>query len=150
MFTDLTARTRLGAADLEPCFRRDRGEQNVEIRDWERKPAALALALMGWSPERIGQATGLHTPAVIELLGGRPTATVQRPAVRPRRDTKAARARRFAERIKKVDGRWFHPRAPHGKPSGYTNYGCRCTPCTAAHTSECSRYARKQDVEVSA
>lgn len=145
---DLTARTRLGAADLEPCFRRDRGEQGVEIRDWERKPAALALALMGWSPERIGQATGLHTTAVLELLGGRPPAPVRAPA-RRRRDIKAARARRFAERIK-VDGRWFHPRATHGTPSGYTNYGCRCTPCTAAHTSECSRYARRQDVEVPA
>jgi len=139
MFPTATARTRLGAADLEPFRRRDAGDKDVEIRTWERKPAALALADEGWTPERIAHATGLHSTDVIELLGGRPAATVQRPA-RPSRGVKAARARRFAERIE-VDGRPFHPRAPHGTPNGYGNYGCRCTPCTSAHTGKCARYA---------
>lgn len=67
---ELTVRTALGAADLEPCFRRDRGVKEVEVRDWERKPAALALAgRYGWSVDRIARATGLHAEAVRELLG---------------------------------------------------------------------------------
>jgi hypothetical protein len=145
---DLTARTRLGAADLEPCFRRDRGEQGIEIRDWERKPAALALALMGWSPERIGQATGLQTPAVIDLLDGRPAVAPAPQPVAPTRTEhrRRARALRFAERIT-VNGRAFHPRAPHGTPNGYGNYGCRCIPCRAAHSLE---NTRTQPLEVPA
>lgn len=67
---ELTVRTTLGAADLEPCFRRDRGVKEIEIRDWERKPAALALAQRyGWGVDRIARATGLHAEAVREVLG---------------------------------------------------------------------------------
>src|SRR5690349_20523265 len=34
----------------------------------------------------------------------------------------------LAERYK-VDGRWFHPRAPHGEVKGARYYGCNCVPC---------------------
>jgi hypothetical protein len=43
------------------------------------------------------------------------------------------RARRLAERVM-VDGRLVHPTAPHGSNSTYNSYGCRCIPCTDAHT----------------
>ena len=28
----------------------------------------------------------------------------------------------------------------HGKPSAYTNYGCRCVPCTQVHKAACKAY----------
>lgn len=31
-----------------------------------------------------------------------------------------------------IDGRQVNPGAPHGTGSGYTNWFCRCLPCTAA------------------
>jgi cation diffusion facilitator CzcD-associated flavoprotein CzcO len=34
--------------------------------------------------------------------------------------------------------------AEHGKPSTYTNWGCRCTLCTAAHTQMTTNYRRKR------
>jgi hypothetical protein len=141
MIHDLTVRTRLGSVDLVPFLQRDEGLQ-AETLEWERKPAALALSDRGWSADRIARATGLKTSAVTELLG---TGTVSVPVpVNPARAdrSKQARACRFAERIK-VDGRWFHPRAPHGTTNGYGNYGCRCTPCTDVHSAACGRYAAK-------
>lgn len=41
------------------------------------------------------------------------------------------RAETFARRVT-VDGRLFHPDAPHGTHGGYCNYGCRCKDCTTA------------------
>ncbi len=40
---------------------------------------------------------------------------------------------RHAERIIRNE-RWFAPNAHyHGRPSTYSNWGCRCDPCTDAH-----------------
>jgi hypothetical protein len=44
------------------------------------------------------------------------------------------RAARWADRVL-VDGAWYAPRAAHGTTTGYTMYGCRCAPCTAANTT---------------
>lgn len=66
---DLTAKTPLGAVDLVPFLRRDAGTHGAEMREWERAPAALALARIGWHPERIGKAVGLSSGRVHELLG---------------------------------------------------------------------------------
>src|SRR5882724_10676585 len=41
------------------------------------------------------------------------------------------RARRLPERVV-IDGRLVHPRANHGVGNAYTNFGCRCEPCTSA------------------
>lgn len=48
---------------------------------------------------------------------------------------RAARARRLEKRIQ-VDGRWFHPDAPHGSDNGYNAYGCRCLECRTVHAAE--------------
>jgi DNA-binding transcriptional MerR regulator len=65
----LTARNALGSADLLPCFRRDEGAKKVEVLDWERRPAALALAaLPGWGVDRVARATGLRNEEVREVL----------------------------------------------------------------------------------
>lgn len=41
------------------------------------------------------------------------------------------KARRRAERVL-VNGRLIHPRATHGVRTSYTNWACRCVPCTDA------------------
>lgn len=42
-------------------------------------------------------------------------------------------AARHAERTM-INGRWFAPNAhTHGSASTYSNWGCRCNPCTDAH-----------------
>lgn len=59
---------------------------------------------------------------------------------RPRRPVGKAEAaakkrrqvvKRRAER-QLIDGRLVHPRAPHGKYTGYSNWTCRCGPCAEA------------------
>lgn len=34
-----------------------------------------------------------------------------------------------------IDGVMVHPTAPHGTPSGYDYYGCKCQPCLEANSS---------------
>jgi hypothetical protein len=46
------------------------------------------------------------------------------------------------------DGRPFHPSAPHGTNSAYTNYGCRCDRCRAAHIAQDVDLRRRQAAEV--
>jgi hypothetical protein len=66
--SNLTARNALGTADLLLCFHRDEGAK-CEVPDWERRPAALALAaLPGWGVDRVARATGLRNEEVREVL----------------------------------------------------------------------------------
>ena len=59
------------------------------------------------------------------------------------RDTPArqreARARRYAARIR-VGGRLVAVNVEHGKPGTYTNHGCQCERCTAAHAAKQRRW----------
>lgn len=145
---DLTAKTPLGAVDLVPFLRRDAGALGVAMREWERAPAALALARMGWHPERIGHAVGLSSGRVHELLGDhevRRTERHRKAAARAEHTAtwRQAQARRFAGRVE-VGGRLIHPLAPrHGHHSIYTSWGCRCVPCSRAHSEHNSAYRRK-------
>lgn len=61
-----------------------------------------------------------------------PRGRVASPASRKRRERNAAR--REAREL--VDGRWVcvNPLVSHGFESTYINWGCRCTPCTAANS----------------
>ncbi|PRY56483.1 hypothetical protein [Glycomyces artemisiae] len=66
---NMTVRTPLGSADLVPFLRRDARLPDVELRDWEREPAALALsARRGWGIERVAHATGMDRDRLRELL----------------------------------------------------------------------------------
>jgi len=38
----------------------------------------------------------------------------------------------------------------HGTPGGYTNHGCRCTACTAAHTAAVNAWAARSRDNVNA
>jgi hypothetical protein len=130
MFQDLTIRTRLGAVDLVPFLRRDEGATGVEVREWERRPAALALTERGWHPERIAYATGLRVTDVQETLDGWAPPAPGPKRISPALYQKGLRARRLAERVL-VDGHLVHPDAKHGTPAGVKHYGCNCGPCRA-------------------
>ena len=129
MIADLTIRTRLGAVDLVPFLRRDEGQHGVELLDWERRPAVLALTDRGWHPERIAHATGLRVGDVHDVLADRDPS----PEPKPVQSWSEKRASRWAERIL-VDGRMVHPDAPHGTTTGYAHWGCRCIPCGDAQS----------------
>lgn len=131
MFSDLTIRTRLGAVDLVPFLRRDEGATGVEVREWERRPAVLALTERGWHPERIAYATGLRVADVHETLAGWEPPPPPPRALTVAEHAQNTRARRRAERVM-VDGHWVHPNAPHGTPSAFKNFGCWCDLCRAA------------------
>lgn len=159
MLQDLTAHTSYGACDLVPFLRRDAG-QKARVFDWERPAAAVALHRRGWEVGRIAKATGWDQERVREVLDGvhRPVLEVrasQRHTVgvdidevtlrrleRAREKSQRTRARRLAERVMD-QGRLVHPRAPHGQPHTYKNWGCHCHPCTAAYSVE-RRRARQQ------
>lgn len=137
----LTSRSRYGACDLVPFLRRDAGEDATLI-EWEKPAAAVALHGRGWSVHRVARAVGLSHETVQEVLEGR-----YRPApvanARSLMETSRRESRR-AERIM-VEGRWVHPDAPHGEPSSYKNWCCRCVPCGEAHRVEQrARRARKR------
>jgi hypothetical protein len=46
-----------------------------------------------------------------------------------------ARAERAARALRLAQDRTL---APHGHPSTYINWDCRCEPCTAANTAACA------------
>lgn len=54
------------------------------------------------------------------------------------RKKREQRNRRSAERVL-VDGRLVHPNARHGHRGSYTNFMCRCEPCTSAWRKATSR-----------
>lgn len=48
------------------------------------------------------------------------------------------RSQRYALRVR-VNGRWYAPtvrESAHGEEGTYSNWGCRCRPCTTAHNTE--------------
>jgi len=123
----LTVRTERGTVDMVAVLRRDGGE-DIDIPDWEREPAVLALYRRGWPTYRISKVTGLNPATVNDLLAQYcPTFTADEAVVVPDRYR-----RRLSERVF-IDGRWVHPEAPHGEKSGYVHWGCRCDPCVFAN-----------------
>jgi hypothetical protein len=60
-------------------------------------------------------------------------------------DCRAANAkphRRRRERGQRMDGT-----IPHGTNGGYSNYDCRCRPCTDAHVRVCAAYKARVRIE---
>ncbi|USC16997.1 hypothetical protein [Rhodococcus sp. 11-3] len=52
------------------------------------------------------------------------------------------RQRRYSERVPGVNGKPFHPDAPHGRFTAYVNFGCRCQDCADANTRVQHRYRK--------
>jgi hypothetical protein len=67
------------------------------------------------------------------------------PSTRPAMSAKerAANAARCREQRRRRAARGLRADDPrHGKPSTYTNWGCRCPQCTAANTASCTPRVR--------
>lgn len=47
--------------------------------------------------------------------------------------------------LKKVNGKNFHPNAPHGTTNGYNNYRCRCAECQHANKLASRKQERRND-----
>lgn len=159
MLPGLTVRNRYGSADLVPFLRRAAG-QKAALLDWEKPAGVIALDALGWDTYRISRAVGMNRDRVEEILSGghqpklevrdsqrqAPEADLddeeQRRLLLKRQQVQRNRSARLAERVMR-DGRWFHPRAPHGDPHTYNNWGCHCTPCAEAYSTNRSRRRRK-------
>lgn len=71
---------------------------------------------------------------LITSLGLHPS---ERPTHSP--EERAANADRCREQRRRRAQRGLPAGDPrHGKPSTYTNWGCRCPKCTAANTADCT------------
>lgn len=127
LFASLTIRTELGSVDMVALQRIDAGDESVSLPEWERKAAVLALHRKGWPLYRISKVTSLNNETVTDLI--RKYCPEDLPETPEEQDTYR---RRLAERVL-IDGRMVHPRAPHGKKTGYVHWGCRCDPCTIAN-----------------
>lgn len=57
---------------------------------------------------------------------------------RVERNTRYAMCVWVKDRQRRDGGYWLNtsPDCPHGEWGGYNNWGCRCTPCTAANTEK--------------
>jgi hypothetical protein len=146
----MTMYTPAGPVDLVPLYRRLEGDRHADVVNDERPAAILALTHLGHPVERIAAILNMHPARVREVLVARGMAEVPAEAsesIAGVACTSAAqrRAKRRAERIE-VDGRPFHPDAPHGTDYAYTDFGCHCTPCQAAHAAALAETRRRKAV----
>lgn len=118
---DLTVRNELGSVDMVVVARRLQGDKTVEVPDFERKAAALELLRRGLPVHDIKQRISINPDTLAQIV-----------AMFGQREVTDLYHRRLAERVR-INGRWVHPAAPHGKRQGYVSFGCRCWPCTTAN-----------------
>lgn len=138
----MTMRTPAGPVDLVPLQRRIEGDKNAVLVDDERDAAVLTLTHLGVPAYQINKALNVSHTAVQDVLskyGMRPVMATPPEAIAwtgvAQTSSKQRRTQRLAERIE-VDGRPFHPTAPHGTELAYTEYGCHCHLCRPAHAAK--------------
>lgn len=145
----MTMYTPAGPVDLVPLQRRLEGEKGVPVAEDERDAAVLALTHLGHTVERIAKVLNVHQARAREVLASRGMAEVpansEPIAWTGVAYTSAAkrRAKRRAGLIE-VDGRPFHPDAPHGTNHAYTDFGCHCKPCQLAHAKALADTRRRR------
>lgn len=144
----MTMYTPAGPVDLVPLNRRLEGGRADVVED-ERPAAILALTHLGHTVERIAKILNMHPARTREVLASFDMAEVpadsESIAWTGVAYTSAAkrRAKRRAGLIE-VDGRPFQPEAPHGTNYAYTDFGCHCKPCQAAHAAALANTRRKK------
>jgi len=135
-FSGYTAITPLGTVDMVPFLRRFKGLKDP-IPEFELDAGIIALNASGIEGWRIANALHMSAETVNRVLDGtlRHAQPERRKRTNPNKNAnhKALLERRHAERVL-IDGRLVHPDATHGLNSSYAGYGCRCIPCSAAHT----------------
>jgi hypothetical protein len=136
IFSGYTAITPLGHIDMVPFLRRVKGNKKQEFSENERDAGVLALHAAGFGMNAITAAVNMSGTEVASVLAGnRSVSTVEEPVV-------PLKERRMAERVK-VNDRLVHPDAPHGTPSGYDHWWCRCMPCTQERAIRAAAQRRK-------
>jgi hypothetical protein len=123
----LTPHTERGTVDMVAVLRRMKGDESAEIYPWEREAAVLAMYRRSRPSYEISKVTSLSPAEVNKVLAKYCPSFTLEEEQRPDRYR-----RRMAERVL-VDGCLVHPKAPHGKKSGYVHWACRCTPCIVAN-----------------
>lgn len=136
----MTMRTSAGPVDLVPLYRRLDGDMEVRVVDDERDAAVLALTHLEVPITQITRILHMAHRDVQEVLRQRGMEPVYVPELFAwtgvaQTSSKQRRAKRLAERIE-VDGRPFHPTAPHGTELAYTEFGCHCHRCRPAHAAK--------------
>lgn len=134
-FDGFTAKTPLGPVDMVPLLRRMQGDRNSPINEFERDAAVLALQATGISMHDIPTILGISYTTASDIASGKPRHLKQIPMSKSDRydRARALMLKRHAERVL-VDGRLVHPDCVHGEDASYRHYGCRCVPCSEAHT----------------
>lgn len=138
----MTMRTPAGRVDLVPLLRRLDGDKTAVIVDFERDAAVLALTHLGVATHLVHAVVNTSyevTRGLLAKYGMEPILMNNQSEIAwtsvAHTSSAQRRARRMAERIE-VGGRMFHQEAPHGTDLGYTDFGCHCEPCTAAHAAK--------------
>lgn len=142
----MTMRTSAGPVDLVPLYRRLDGDMEVRVVDDERDAAVLALTHLGTPINHIVRAlhmTHRDARAVLARCDMEPILPAESfswMAVVYTSNTQR-RQQRKAER-ELIDGRLVHQGAPHGTDFGYTDFGCQCAPCSAAHAAKLAAHRK--------
>jgi hypothetical protein len=144
----MTMYTPAGPVDLVPLNRRLEGLRADVVED-ERPAAILALTHLGHPVERIAKVLNMHPARVREVLASRGMAEVpaDSESIAWTGVAYTSAAKRRAKRragLVEVDGRPFHPEAPHGSNYAYTDFGCHCKPCQLAHAAALAETRRRK------
>lgn len=150
----MTMRTPAGPVDLVPLYRRLDGDMQARVVDDERDAAVLALTHLGVPITLITRILHMAHRDVQGVLQERGMDPVYAPEVFAwtgvtQTSSKQRRDARLVQRIE-VDGRPFHPDAPHGTELAYTEYGCHCGLCRTAHAAKLRADRDKKRMAVAA
>jgi hypothetical protein len=150
----MTMRTPAGPVDLVPLYRRLDGDMEVRVVDDERDAAVLALTHIEVPITQITRVLHMAHRDVLGILEQHGMEPVYVPELFAwtgvaQTSSKQRRTKRLAERIE-VDGRPFHPHAPHGTELGYTEFGCHCHECRPAHAAKLRADRDKKRMAVAA
>jgi hypothetical protein len=152
----MTMRTPAGPVDLVPLMRRLDGDKTAVIVDFERDAAVLALTHLGVATHIVHGIVNTSyevTRALLKKHGMQPILMDNKGEIAwtgvAQTSSKQRRDARLAQRIE-VDGRPFHPDAPHGTELAYTEFGCHCPKCRSAHAAKLRTDRDKRRMAVAA
>jgi hypothetical protein len=148
----MSMRTPKGSVDLVPLFRRLDGDMDAPILAGEKKAAVLALTHLGTPMDYIHRALNMSHIDVKSIIiehGMEPVVLSEPEPVSYVALAYTSNSQRRNKRkadLELIGGRLVHPDAPHGTNRAYTEYGCHCVPCSAAHAVKLAEHRAKKQV----